>query len=332
MVRSRRLARERVSRTMREVRSSHTTPELIFRRALWRAKCRFRLHQPNLPGKPDLVFPGDRLAIFVDGDFWHGNQWARRGFGSIEEQMTRVHRANYWITKIERNRLRDFRNSAALQNAGWSVMRFWESDLSTDLDACVDKVIAARRLLSRGGAPDLFSLLPTLRYEVEPTENHLAKCPLRTDVWTNVVGEDAPIASVAVRVIKAFSAKTRWSELLRPSAPILVISATASEAQSEDNERKWVRAFERRAARGSRCFDYRRIVMAGDSPGSMCVFLAWPTDCDSGSVIQQPLPTPPLPEVFPNETDGWHWLDRYLLLPLAARLLRGRLLWPVKAP
>lgn len=67
---------------MRRVKSKDTTPEVAFRKALWAAGVRYRLHDSGLPGKPDIVIPGSRLVIFIDGDYWHGGQWARRGHKS----------------------------------------------------------------------------------------------------------------------------------------------------------------------------------------------------------------------------------------------------------
>jgi len=110
------------SAVMRRVKGKDTTPELIVRRALTRLGARYRLHRKDLPGSPDVVLPGRRLALFVHGCFWHGHDCSRGA---------RVPKANrdYWTAKVERNRARDARSRAALAAAGWRVETIWECDL-----------------------------------------------------------------------------------------------------------------------------------------------------------------------------------------------------------
>src|SRR5215469_16746998 len=93
---------EEISAIMRKVRGRDTTPELRLRQALWARGLRYRVEADNLPGKPDIVFPTARLAVFVDGDFWHGAQWRKRRKASLEEQFTRSKPESraYWLTKI----------------------------------------------------------------------------------------------------------------------------------------------------------------------------------------------------------------------------------------
>ena len=108
---------EKRSAVMRRVKGRDTAPEMIVRRLLWRLGARYRLHRKDLPGKPDIVLAGRRLAIFVHGCFWHGHDCARGA---------RVPKANrdYWLGKVGRNRARD-----ALEAAGWRVRVVWECDL-----------------------------------------------------------------------------------------------------------------------------------------------------------------------------------------------------------
>jgi DNA mismatch endonuclease (patch repair protein) len=110
------------SAVMRRVKGRDTAPELKVRRALTALGARYRLQRADLPGKPDIVMPGRRLAIFVHGCFWHGHDCAR---GS------RVPKANrdYWLGKVERNRARDLRSREALTALGWRVETIWECDL-----------------------------------------------------------------------------------------------------------------------------------------------------------------------------------------------------------
>jgi DNA mismatch endonuclease (patch repair protein) len=113
---------EKRSAVMRRVKGKDTTPELAVRRLVWRLGGRYRLHRADLPGKPDIVLPGRRLAIFVHGCFWHGHDCARGA---------RVPKANrdYWVGKVARNRARDAAARAALEAQGWQVATVWECEL-----------------------------------------------------------------------------------------------------------------------------------------------------------------------------------------------------------
>jgi len=136
---------------MRRVRSRGTAPEVSLRKALRERAVRFRACAENLPGKPDIVIGDRRLAIFIDGDFWHGGQWRRRRLSSLEDQFRETDSRDYWLRKIRRNMERDCRSAAALLEGGWSVLRLWESDVLRDLDGCVAKILRGRaaRILSR---------------------------------------------------------------------------------------------------------------------------------------------------------------------------------------
>jgi DNA mismatch endonuclease (patch repair protein) len=110
------------SRIMRAVKSSDTAPELAVRSMIHRLGFRFRLHRKDLPGKPDLVFPGPRKVIFVHGCFWHGHDCARGA------RMPKAN-AEYWRGKIGRNVARDAKHLAALKDAGWLTAVVWECEL-----------------------------------------------------------------------------------------------------------------------------------------------------------------------------------------------------------
>jgi len=109
-------------RTMQAVKSKNTAPELLVRSLAHRMGYRFRLHRKDLPGNPDLAFPGRRKVIFVHGCFWHGHDCARGA---------RVPKSNrdYWTKKIARNKERDRAARAALARSGWKVAVFWECEL-----------------------------------------------------------------------------------------------------------------------------------------------------------------------------------------------------------
>jgi DNA mismatch endonuclease, patch repair protein len=113
---------EKRSAVMRRVKGRDTTPELIVRRALTRLGVRYRLHRKELPGSPDIVMPGRRLALFVHGCFWHGHDCAR---GSRVPKQNR----DYWVAKVGRNAARDARSREALAALGWRVETIWECEL-----------------------------------------------------------------------------------------------------------------------------------------------------------------------------------------------------------
>lgn len=110
---------------------------MVLRRTLWAAGVRYRLHVRGLPGRPDLVVTRPRVAIFCDGDFWHGRHWSRR-----RERLAAGWNAAYWVAKIERNRKRDRIVNGLLRRQGWLVLRIWEGDLRKD------PVKTARRILT----------------------------------------------------------------------------------------------------------------------------------------------------------------------------------------
>ena len=128
-----RMTPEQRSRCMSRIRGADTSIELAVRRELWRRGYRYRKNVMSLPGRPDIVFSGARVVVFVDGDFWHGYRypaWKRK-------------LSEYWDAKIRRNRARDQRNFAKLRRTGWRVLRLWEHDVKSDLGACIDRIAEA---------------------------------------------------------------------------------------------------------------------------------------------------------------------------------------------
>jgi DNA mismatch endonuclease (patch repair protein) len=118
---------EKRSAVMRRVKGRDTTPELVVRKALTRLGARYRLHRKDLPGHPDIVLPGRRLALFVHGCFWHGHDCTR---GARVPKQNR----DYWLAKVGRNRARDAVNRDRLEALGWRVETIWECELR-DADA-----------------------------------------------------------------------------------------------------------------------------------------------------------------------------------------------------
>lgn len=127
---------------MAGITGKDTQPEMLVRRALHAHGFRFRLHAPSLPGKPDIVLPKYRAAIFVHGCFWHRHPGCRFA-------TTPTTRPEFWATKFESNRQRDRRNVKALRDAGWRVATVWECDI-------------------RKGDEAIWSLIEWLRADQEP--------------------------------------------------------------------------------------------------------------------------------------------------------------------
>lgn len=122
---------------MQAIRAKDTKPERIVRRGLHARGLRYRLHRKDLPGKPDLVFPGLRAVVFVNGCFWHAHEGCR--FFSLPKTDREK-----WRKKLEGNRARDERDHAALRAAGWRVFVVWECDLKgktpEELDIFLDRL------------------------------------------------------------------------------------------------------------------------------------------------------------------------------------------------
>ncbi|MGA2382320.1 MAG: very short patch repair endonuclease [Gemmatimonadales bacterium] len=134
------LTPEQRSYMMSRVRSTDTAPELRLRQLVHARGLRFRKNYARLPGRPDLVFVRSRVAVFVDGDYWHG--WR---FPTWKDKI-----APYWRQKIEGNRRRDRRVTRQLRKDGWMVVRVWEHEVERNGVRCVDRVVnAVRRRLSR---------------------------------------------------------------------------------------------------------------------------------------------------------------------------------------
>lgn len=121
------------SYNMSRIRSRDTKPELMLRKALWNKGVRYRTHARDLPGRPDIVIRKYRLAIFVDGEFWHGKGWNRT--------QHHIHNnKDFWIAKIERNMERDQENNELLREMGYTVMRFWATEVMENLSGCVNQI------------------------------------------------------------------------------------------------------------------------------------------------------------------------------------------------
>jgi DNA mismatch endonuclease (patch repair protein) len=122
------------SRVMRRVKGRDTKPEIALRRVLWSSGFRgYRLHRRDVPGKPDVAYLGRRVAIFVDGAWWHGHPdkwWPGRS-------------GDYWDRKVQGNIDRDRRIDAELDSMGWTVVRLWDFEVLADPERCCAKVASA---------------------------------------------------------------------------------------------------------------------------------------------------------------------------------------------
>jgi len=106
------------------IKNKNTVPELKIRRLVFRLGYRYRLHDNALPGKPDLVFKARRKVIFIHGCFWHRHKCS---MGRLPKSKT-----DFWLPKLEQNRLRDLDNLKRLEELGWSTLTIWECQLNED--------------------------------------------------------------------------------------------------------------------------------------------------------------------------------------------------------
>lgn len=124
---------EEITRNMRSNKCRDTKPELLLRSELWKRGLRYRKNYKKLVGKPDIVFVGKKIAIFVDGKMWHGYDWENQKNDFKSHQ-------DFWIPKIERNIARDKFVNQLLKNDGWTVLRFWDFEIKKHLSDCADKI------------------------------------------------------------------------------------------------------------------------------------------------------------------------------------------------
>jgi len=118
---------------MRKIKAKNTAPEIIFRKALWKEGIRYRIENKKITGNPDITIKKHKIAIFIDGEFWHGFNW--------QEKKTKIKsNREYWIKKIERNIERDKKNNQLLINQNWVVLRFWEHEIKKELNKCIEIV------------------------------------------------------------------------------------------------------------------------------------------------------------------------------------------------
>ena len=129
------LTAEQRSKNMRSIKNKDTKIEIALRKALWKKGYRYRKNYDKLPGKPDIVLTKQKIAIFCDGDFFHGRDWE-----VLRPRLEKSNNSEFWISKIYRNRERDNEINKRLLFEGWTVIRFWGTDIKKHPDECL-KVI-----------------------------------------------------------------------------------------------------------------------------------------------------------------------------------------------
>lgn len=123
---------EQRRKNMQHIRSQNTKIEIILRKALWKRGYRYRKNYKKLPGKPDIVLTKYKIAIFCDGEFFHGKDWE-----ILRTRLEKGKNSTYWITKISRNRERDEEINKKLLLMDWTVIRFWENDIKKNTNECI---------------------------------------------------------------------------------------------------------------------------------------------------------------------------------------------------
>ena len=123
-----------ISKRMSNVSLKGGKAETTMAKCLWHRGIRYRKNYKKLPGSPDIAITRYKIAVFIDGEFWHGEDWDNR------KQKLKSNR-EYWIEKIEENIARDKRNDQLLYDAGWIPVHFWEKEVNRNVEHCVDKLI-----------------------------------------------------------------------------------------------------------------------------------------------------------------------------------------------
>ena len=126
---------EQRSKNMSKIRGKDTKIEVALRKALWANGYRYRKNYKKIPGSPDICLTKYKIAIFCDGEFFHGKDWEVR-----KAKVAKGNNGEYWVKKIQENILRDNENDKELNALGWTVIRFWGKDILKKTDECI-KVI-----------------------------------------------------------------------------------------------------------------------------------------------------------------------------------------------
>ena len=120
---------EQRKKNMRSIKGKYTSIEMILRKALWKKGYHYRKNYKNLPGTPDIALTKYKIAIFCDGEFFHGKDWE-----ILKPRLERGKNSDFLVTKISRNRERDEEINKKLLFMGWIVIRFWGMDIKKNTD------------------------------------------------------------------------------------------------------------------------------------------------------------------------------------------------------
>ena len=130
-----RLTKEQRHKNMKNIKNKDTGIEVTLRKALWSRGYRYRKNDKRLPGKPDIVLPKYKIAIFCDSEFFHGKDWE-----VLKPQLMRGKNAEFWLGKISKNQQRDDEVNKQLQYLGWTVIRFWGKEISQKTEDCIQVI------------------------------------------------------------------------------------------------------------------------------------------------------------------------------------------------
>ncbi len=128
------------SENMRRIKSKDTTIEILLRKELWKRGLRYRKNVKDIYGKPDIVFKRKKLAVFADSEFWHGKQL-------LEGKYIPKTNTDFWVNKITRTIERDKEVNKKLKSEGWTILRFWETDIRKDVCECVNIIEKTLKVL-----------------------------------------------------------------------------------------------------------------------------------------------------------------------------------------
>ena len=129
------LTKEQRHKNMQNIRAKDTKIEVILRKALWHKGYRYRKNYKKLSGHPDIVLTKYKIAIFCDGEFFHGKDWE-----VLKPRLEKSNNSEFWINKISRNRERDDEVNKILLAEGWTVIRFWGNDIKKKTDECIQVI------------------------------------------------------------------------------------------------------------------------------------------------------------------------------------------------
>lgn len=129
------LTKEQRRKNMQRIRSKDTKIEVLLRKALWHQGIRYRKNYSKIPGKPDIAITKYKIAVFCDSEFFHGKDWE-----DLRPRLLKGDNGEFWVKKIGKNREHDEEVNKKLAFLGWTVIRFWGTDIKKNLDDCVHVV------------------------------------------------------------------------------------------------------------------------------------------------------------------------------------------------